>query len=50
MTHEQRAKKVLEDIWFNMHGVLGDRERKEIDIFFHHLKEAIKADIKKEGL
>lgn len=45
MTHEQRAKKSLEKLYFAAFGVLGPKQRKEIDELFHHMKEAIKAEM-----
>jgi hypothetical protein len=47
MTHEQHAKKFLENLYLNTFGCVGNEERKEIDTFFHHLKEAIKKEMPK---
>jgi len=48
MNHRQRAKKYLEDLHLSVHGMLGPKERKQIDQFLHHLIEAVKKEIKAE--
>lgn len=50
MTHEKRAKKILEQLFFYTTGYTGNEERKQIDQFFHHLKEAVKAEIRTNGI
>jgi len=45
MTHEQSAKRFITNLYLGVNGFVGPKERKEIDEFFRHLKEAIKKDI-----
>jgi len=46
MTHEQHAKKFIKYLLLAVHGYEGDKERKNVDEFFRHMKEAITKDIK----
>ena len=45
MTHEQHAKRFIENILLGIKGCIGEKERKQVDVFFHHLKEAIKKEV-----
>ena len=44
MTHEQRAKKMLREWLFQSCGYWGGESDKELDKFFHHLKEMMKKE------
>lgn len=44
MTHEQHAKKFIANLYLSANGFIGPTQKKEIDEFFRHLKEAIKKD------
>ena len=48
MTHEQHAKKFIEKIILGISGFVGEKERKQVDVFFHHLKEAIKKEVRND--
>lgn len=50
MTHEQHAKKFITNLYLSANGYMGPTEHKKVDEFFRHLKEAVKADIRKKGI
>lgn len=48
MTHEQHAKKFIRGLYLASVGYIGPEQDKAIDNFMRHMKEAVKADIRKE--
>jgi hypothetical protein len=47
MTHEQRAKKFLEELYLKAFGYLDEDARDEIDNFYKHLSKAIQQDVRR---